>query len=196
MATGIEVDREKKILHRKVSGVLQTDSYKELISELSSAAKVHPNFDILVDLRKTVTAVGMIDIMAVVSAWSRLGAHYCKKIAVIIPEVEERYRSAQIIRANMDAQGFHFRQFFDLDSASKWLIESEENIRTNDFEVDERDDHVDSKGTTPESVHPDYVLDTAVEGIKQEHGIIGDAPDGSSGEDDYPSVFWTWGEEI
>jgi len=130
MATVIEVDREKKILYRKVSGVLQTDTYKGLISELSSAAKVHRNFDILVDLRRTVAAIGMIDLMAIVSAWSRLGAHYCRKIAVIIPEVEERYQSAQIIRAYMEAQGFRFRQFFDLDTASKWLIESESSYQS------------------------------------------------------------------
>ena len=76
------------------------------------------------------------------------------------------------------------------------LMKTMDNIRTNDFEVDESDDHVDSKGTTPDGVHLDQILDTAVEGIKQEHGIIGDAPDGSPGEDVYSSVFWTWGEEV
>jgi hypothetical protein len=124
MGAGIEVDRERKILRREVSGVLQTDTYKELVGEPSRAAKIHRNFDILVDLRRTVAAIGILDLMAIVSAWSRLGAHYCRKIAVVIPEVEERYRAAQIIRSYMDAKGFPFRQFFDLDSASEWLIGS------------------------------------------------------------------------
>jgi hypothetical protein len=63
----------------------------------------------------------MIDLMAIMSAWSRFGPDFVNKIAFIIPKVEERARYAQIVKACMDAQGFQFNQFFNWEAASEWL---------------------------------------------------------------------------
>jgi hypothetical protein len=119
--TDIKVRIDQKIIHRKVSGVLHTDRYIELVRELLMAAELHRGYDILVDLRDTVTAPEMIDLMAIVSTWSRLGAGFTNRIAVIIPKVQERARFAQIFKTCMDAQGFNFNQFFDWESATEWL---------------------------------------------------------------------------
>lgn len=124
MATAIEIDKYQKILHSTVFGVMHTNCYTELVQEVLNEAQRHKDYNVLVDLRRTVTAIEMIDLMTVVSAWSRLGAEYSRKIAVIIPRVEKRLQSAQIVRTFMDAHGYSFKHFFDLESAWEWLIES------------------------------------------------------------------------
>jgi hypothetical protein len=63
----------------------------------------------------------MTDLMAIMSAWSRLADDFDNKIAVIFPKDEAHTRFAQLYKACMDAQGFEFRQLFDYETAIEWL---------------------------------------------------------------------------
>jgi len=121
--THILVDKDRKILHRKVSGVLYTKRSIELIRGISMAAELYKGYDILLDLRETTTAPEMTDFMAIMSAWSRLGADFDNNIAVVIPKTEQHTRYAQIFEVSMKAQGFHIQQFFETEAAMEWLSE-------------------------------------------------------------------------
>ena len=122
MATKIEIDNDYKIIRRAVSGVLHTDRAIKLVRELSMAAELQKDYGILMDLRESVTAPEMTDLMAIMSAWSRLADDFDNKIAVILSKDEEHTRFAQLFKTYMEAQGIEFRQLFDYDSAIEWLI--------------------------------------------------------------------------
>lgn len=123
MATEIKIDNDQKIIKRVVSGVLHTDRAIKLIRELSEAAKMQKDYDILMDLRESVTAPEMTDLMAIMSAWSRLANNFNNKIAVILSIDEEHTRFNQTFKTCMKVQGFEFRQLSDYDTAIAWLTE-------------------------------------------------------------------------
>ncbi len=121
MKTKIETHNEKKIIKGAVSGVLHTDRAIKLVRDLSIAAEQQKGYDILIDLRESVTAPEMTDLMAIMSAWSRLADDFDNKIAVIFPRDEEHTRFAQLFKKCMEIQKFQFRQLFDYDTAIEWL---------------------------------------------------------------------------
>ena len=94
-----------------------------MIRELSFATKMQKDYDILMDLRESVTAPEMTDLMAIMSAWSRLANEFNNKIAVIISKDEEHTRFTQTFKTCMKIQGFEFRQLSDYDTAVAWLTE-------------------------------------------------------------------------
>jgi len=94
-----------------------------MIRELSTATKMQKEYDILMDLRGSVTAPEMTDLMAIMSAWSRLANDFDKKIAVILSKEEERTRFSKTFKTCMKVQGFKFRQLSDYDTAIAWLTE-------------------------------------------------------------------------
>lgn len=123
MANKIKIDNDQKIIKREVSGVLYTDRAIRLVRELSMAAALQKNYSILMDLRESVTAPEMTDLMAIMSAWARLAGNFENKIAVVFPKDEIHTRFAELFKTCMESQGFKFRQVFDYDSAIEWLTE-------------------------------------------------------------------------
>jgi len=123
MTTNIKIDKDKKIIQRTVAGGLYTDRAIELVQELSMAANLHRGYNILLDLRDTVTVPEMYDLMAITSACSRLRNNFNNKIAFLIPNTEERVRFAKLFRACMEAQSFQLKHFFDRKTAMEWLSE-------------------------------------------------------------------------
>ena len=121
--TQIKVDKDQKIIHKKVSGVLYTGRSIELVRGLSMAAELYNGYDILMDIRETKTAPEMTDFMAIMSAWSRLAANFDNKIAIVTSKIEQHSRYAQIFKAFMKAQGFRIQQFFEREAAMEWLSE-------------------------------------------------------------------------
>jgi hypothetical protein len=69
MTPMVKIDNDHKIIKRAVSGVLHTDRAIRVIRELSMATKTQKDYDILMDLRGSVTAPEMTDLMAIMSAW-------------------------------------------------------------------------------------------------------------------------------
>jgi hypothetical protein len=123
MKTKIKIDNDQKIIKRAVSGVFYTDRAIKLVRELSVAAELQRDHHILMDLRESVTAPEMTDLMSIMSAWSRLAGDFDNKIAVIFPKDKEHAPFTQLFRTCMEAQGFKFRQLFDYDTAIEWLKE-------------------------------------------------------------------------
>ena len=119
MAT--KINKDQKIIKRAVSGVLHTDRAIKLVHELSMAVELQKDSGILIDFRESVTAPEMTDLMAIMSAWSRLADDFDNKIAFILSKDEENSRFAQLFKTCMEAQGFKFRQHFDYDKAIEWL---------------------------------------------------------------------------
>jgi hypothetical protein len=77
----------------------------------------------MLDLRKTDSHMNMGDLIEVSLEFARHREVFKNKIAVIIPNTEERLDIARHFKACMDIQGFDFRQLTDFESAIEWLSE-------------------------------------------------------------------------
>ncbi len=118
---GLAVDSERKIITKTVTGELFTNRSLNLVRELALTVNDHRGFNVLMDLRGTVTNPEMLDLMAIASECKKLRSDFNSKIAFLIPDTEERRRFAQLFRACMEAQGFSFQQFTDEETALGWL---------------------------------------------------------------------------
>lgn len=119
----IKIDTDKKIIFRTVTGDLYTERSLKLVREIAMVANSHKGYNVLMDMRETETKPEMIDLMMIASACAKLRSDFDTKIAFLIPNTEERVRFAQLFKACMEAQGYRFRQFFDRETAMKWLSE-------------------------------------------------------------------------
>ena len=123
MTAEIRIEKDRKIIHRTVTGDLYTERSLELVRELAWSVSTYKGYNILMDMRETETRPEMLDLMQIASACAKLRSDFNSKIAFLIPNMEERVRFAQLFKSCMEAQGFRFRQFFDHESAIEWLSE-------------------------------------------------------------------------
>lgn len=123
VAAGLSVDHERKIITKTVTGELYTNRSLSLVRELALAVNTYRGFNVLMDLRGTVTNPEMLDLLAIASECKKLRSDFNSKIAFLIPDTEERRRFAQLFSACMEAQGFTFQQFTDQAAGINWLAE-------------------------------------------------------------------------
>ena len=121
MSPNIIIYEDKRVIQRTVTGELSTARSLKLVQELAVAIKLNQGYNILIDLRDTVTRPETLDLMEIATACSRYGYDFKSKIAFLIPDTKERIRVAKLFRTCMEAQGFEFTQFFDYDIAMEWL---------------------------------------------------------------------------
>lgn len=121
--TTIEIDKERKVIQRTVTGGLITERSLELVRELAMVVDAHKGYNVLMDMRETETKPEMLDLMSISSECTKLRSDFNAKIAFLIPNTDERVRFAQLFKACMETQGFRFRQFFERDAAIEWLTE-------------------------------------------------------------------------
>lgn len=122
MSPAIEIYEDQKIIQRTVTGELSTKRSLRLVRELSVAIKLNKGYNILIDLRDTLTRPETLDLMEIATACSRYKYDFKGKIAFLIPDTKERNKAAQLFRTCMEAQGFAFKQFYDYEAAIEWLF--------------------------------------------------------------------------
>lgn len=121
MAPMLDIDEDRKIILRTVTGDLFTERSLDLVRELAMIVDAHRGYNVLLDMRETATKPEMLDLMMISSECAKLRSNFDAKVVILIPNTEERIRFARLFKTCMEAQGFRFRQFFDRDSALKWL---------------------------------------------------------------------------
>ena len=119
----IKIDNNNKIIHRTVTGDLYTERSLKLVHELAFVVSNHKGYNVLLDMRETVTQPEMLDLMEIASTCTKLRSDFDSKIAILIPNTEERVKFAKLFKACMVAQGFDFTQFFKFENAMDWLSE-------------------------------------------------------------------------
>ena len=123
MTADIKVDKDNKIIERTVNGYLYTERSLRLVHELAFYVSNHKGYDVLLDMRDTVTYPEMIDLMEIATTCSELRSDFNNKIAILIPNTLERIRFAQLFKSCMDAQGFRLKHFLNYEAAIDWLGE-------------------------------------------------------------------------
>ena len=122
MIAEIDVDIEKKIIRRTLTGEIDTAQALKLVRNVSAAVNLHPDYNILVDIRDTAFHPEMIDLLEIASECSKQLIGFDRKIAFLIPDTEQRKLVGQVFKTCMEAEGFAFKQFFDYDPAIEWLV--------------------------------------------------------------------------
>lgn len=120
-AGDLKIDSDQKIIKKTLTGELYTNRSLNLVRELSVLVNTHRGYNVLMDLRATVTRPAMLDLMAIASECTKLKSDFNNRIAFLIPDTEDRLGFAKLFRTCMEAQGFKFQQFSDDDAALAWL---------------------------------------------------------------------------
>ena len=82
--------------------------------------RTHQDHNIRLDLRDTDTAMDMVGVMDIAAEFGKYRGVFQNKIAVHIPDNEQRAAFAKQVKACMDLQGFQFDHFFDFEAAMDW----------------------------------------------------------------------------
>lgn len=121
MPSHVKIYRVGDIIRMTESGELDLDRSIGIVRELATEADYHKDHNVILDLRETSVNASMGDIIQVSMAFASYHKVFRNKIAVIIPNTEERLQIAQRFKACMDMQGFQFEQFTDFETAIEWL---------------------------------------------------------------------------
>ena len=121
MIAEIDIDKDRKIVLRTVSGEIDTAQALNLVQNVAIAVNHNPGYNILVDIRDTTFYPEMLDLLEIASECSKQLIGFSRKIAFLIPDTEQRRLVARIFKTCMEAEGFEFKQFFDYDAAIEWL---------------------------------------------------------------------------
>ena len=121
MADRIKIYKLRDFVRFTETGTLDVTRSVTIVHELSITANHHQDHDILLDLRETDADIDMKGVMDIAAEFGKHRDAFQNKIAVLIPNNEERIALSKQIKACMDLQGFQFNQFFDFEDAMDWL---------------------------------------------------------------------------
>ena len=96
-----------------------------LVKQFADIAYHHPNHNILVDMRDTeVTSANITDMMKISLELANSLTDFRNKIANVIPDNEERLRTAKRFHSCMVLKGFSYEIFTDFEKALEWLSDT------------------------------------------------------------------------
>ncbi len=121
MADRIKIYKLRDFVRFTETGTLDVARSVTIVHELSITANHHQDHDILLDLRGTDADIDMKGVMDIAAEFGKHRDAFQNKIAVLIPNNEERIVLSKQIKACMDLQGFQFNQFCDFEDAMDWL---------------------------------------------------------------------------
>ncbi len=123
MIAEIDIDIDKKIILRTLTGEIDTGQALKLVQNVAKAVNLNPGYHILVDIRDTTFHPEMIDLLDIAAECSRQLIGFSRKIAFLIPDTEQRKLIAKMFKSFMETEGFAFKQFIDYDRAAEWLVD-------------------------------------------------------------------------
>lgn len=121
MPSNVKIYRLGDIIRMTQSGELDLERSLKIVRDLAAEANFHKDHNVILDLRETSVNTSMADIIEISMAFASYHQVFKNKIAVIIPDNEERLIIAKRFKTCMDMQGFQFEQFTDFEPAIEWL---------------------------------------------------------------------------
>lgn len=124
MIVEITFDDDRKLIKRTLTGTIDAKHVASLVSEIAFSAKQNENYNVLIDVINTRGGLASTsEISSMVQAFMGHNSDFKNKIALLIPDVQERRKRASQFKVGMLARGFKFEYFTDLDAALEWLSE-------------------------------------------------------------------------
>jgi len=131
MKTEIKIYKIKDFVRKTVSGEIDMNKSMAFIKQFADIAYVHPDHNILIDMRDTeVTNANINDMMKISLELANSLPDFKNKIANVIPDNEERLRTARQFHSCMVLKGFSYQIFTDFEKAIDWLSDSTLSNRT------------------------------------------------------------------
>jgi len=123
VSIGIKVYQTKDFIRKNAKGTIDLEYSLEEVRRLALAANHFKGHNILLDLRESVVDGDRADTLRVAAAFAHYFKSFRNKIAVIIPDTEERMAKAEFMRTCMHLQGFQWEFFMAYEDAIDWLSE-------------------------------------------------------------------------
>ncbi len=123
MLAKIKIYKIRDFIRYTETGIFDVDRSLKLVREIATAANFLTEHHILADLSDTDVQMDHSDTLAVATEFVRRMEGFQNKIAVLIPNTEERLEIAKRFKMMVGQQGFQFKQFFDFEEAMEWLSE-------------------------------------------------------------------------
>ena len=121
MIAEINIDNDNKIVGRTLSGEIDTAQALKLALNISHSVKLNQDYNILIDIRDTTFYPEMVDLFEIAEEFSKLLLDFNQRIAIIIPNTEQRKQVAKLFQICMEAENFNIMHFIDYDDAIEWL---------------------------------------------------------------------------
>jgi hypothetical protein len=129
MKTEIKIYKIKNFVRKTVSGEIDMNKSMSLVKQFADIAYLHPDHNILIDMRDTeVTSTSITDLMKISLELANSLPDFKNKIANVIPFNEERMRISRQFHSCMLLKGFSYETFTDFEKAIEWL--SDTNVIT------------------------------------------------------------------
>ena len=127
MNTEIKFYNIKDFVRKNVSGEFDLDKSIELARKIAGVALLNVNHNVLIDMRDTtISSMSIIDAMKVSLEIAGYIPDFKNKIANVIPDDDERLRTARQFQSCMILKGFTYEVFTDFEEAIEWLSETSE----------------------------------------------------------------------
>jgi hypothetical protein len=121
MTEGYKLYKTDDFIKMDKEGVLDLERSKKIVRELAATAGYHKDHNLLIDMRNTEISLNLTDIMKVVLEFYQYKNLFKNKLAVIIPDKEERIKTAEMFRVSMGLKEFDYKYFVDFEKAIDYL---------------------------------------------------------------------------
>ena len=122
MIAGSMIYKIGSCVQKSETGALDRQKSLDLIQDLAVAIQSRQDQNILVDLREAEVQSDLESLTAFARECAKYKSGFDMKIAILIPQTEERVTTARRFKACMDVFGFRLSHFFDYDLAVEWLM--------------------------------------------------------------------------
>ena len=96
------------------------------IRKLAEAAGHYRDHHVLVDLRDTEGSLSFMELLNLSLELVQYQSVFRNKLAVVIPDREDRKEKIEFFKAGLDLVGFQFEHFTDYERAVAWLSEEKD----------------------------------------------------------------------
>ena len=122
MKTQIKIYNIKEFIRKNVSGEFDFEKSRELVRQIAGLATLHPDHNILMDMRDTtVSSLRITDLMKLSLEFIGYLPEFKNKIVCVVPDNEERLRIARQFHSCMNLKGFSYEIFTDFEKALDYL---------------------------------------------------------------------------
>ena len=122
MATNIRVIHAQDFIRANVEGHLDFDISKKLLIQIAEAAAPMPDYEIILDTRRSHSELSVTGLWYLAAELSSLGKTYYRKTAVLCPL--ENFDQAEFFALCAQNRGLRIRAFTSYEDAMEWLLAS------------------------------------------------------------------------
>ena len=120
---GYQLYRTRDFLRNKETGAVDLEKSVEMVRKLVELAEHHGDADLMVDVRETSGMLDPGELVCLALEFAKHKSSFSRKLAVLMPDDEERLANAQLVIGSMGEFGFEFGCFTEFEDAVEWLAE-------------------------------------------------------------------------